>query len=164
MSDEVKNDAVETVAEEAAVEAAPVEEAAAPAPAEEAAEVEVPEKFKKIVAAIEEMTVLELSELVKVFEKKFGVSAAAVAVAGPSAGAAAGGEEAKSSFNVELTDAGGNKIGVIKAVKEALGLGLKEAKDLVDGAPSMLKEGMGKDDAEALKAKIEEAGGKVTLK
>lgn len=169
MSDEVKNEAAEAAAEETTAEAAPAaEEAAAPAPAEEAApaeaEVEVPEKFKKIVEAIEEMTVLELSELVKVFEKKFGVSAAAVAVAGPAAGGAAGGEEAKSSFNVELSDAGGNKIAVIKAVKEALGLGLKEAKDLVDGAPSMLKEGMGKEDAEALKAKVEEAGGKVTLK
>lgn len=167
MSDEVKNDAVEAAPEEAATEA-PAAEEAAPAPAAEApvaeeAAVEVPEKFKKIVEAIEEMTVLELSELVKVFEKKFGVSAAAVAVAGPAAGGA-GGEEAKSSFNVELSDAGGNKIAVIKAVKEALGLGLKEAKDLVDGAPSMLKEGMGKDDAEALKAKVEEAGGKVTLK
>lgn len=161
MSDEVKNDAVEA-AEEAtpvAEEAAPAkEEAAAPAPAE----FEVPAQFKKIVEEIEKMTVLELSELVKVFEKKFGVSAAAVAVAGPAAAGAT--EEAKSSFNVELTDAGGNKIAVIKAVKEVLGLGLKEAKDLVDGAPNMLKEGMGKEDAEALKAKIEEAGGKITLK
>lgn len=162
MSDEVK--------EEGAVEeaAAPVEEAApaveapkAEAPAE--AEFEVPAAFKKIVEEIEKMTVLELSELVKVFEKKFGVSAAAVAVAGPAAGGA-GGEEAKSSFTVELSDAGANKIQVIKAVKEVLGLGLKEAKDLVDGAPSVLKENLGKDDAEALKAKIEEAGGKVAFK
>lgn len=150
--------------EETVEEAAPaaVEEAAAPA-AEEAS-VEVPEKFKKIVSEIEEMSVLELSELVKVFEKKFGVSASAVAVAGPAAGGAAGGEDAKSTFTVELSDAGANKIQVIKAVKEILGLGLKEAKDLVDGAPSVVKENVGKDDADALKAKIEEAGGKVTLK
>jgi large subunit ribosomal protein L7/L12 len=154
----------EEIKQEDAVEetAAPVAEAAAPA-AEEAT-VEVPEKFKKIVASIEEMSVLELSELVKVFEKKFGVSASAVAVAGPAAGGAAGGEDAKSTFTVELSDAGANKIQVIKAVKEILGLGLKEAKDLVDGAPSVVKENVGKDDAEALKAKIEEAGGKVTLK
>jgi len=161
MSDEVQNDAV---VEETPVEETPAEEAAPAveaAPAAEA-EVEVPAKFKEIVSAIEAMSVLELSELVKVFEKKFGVSAAAVAVAGPAA--AAGGEEAKSTMNVELTDAGGNKIAVIKAVKEALGLGLKEAKDLVDGVPSMLKENMGKDDAEALKAKLEEAGAKVTFK
>ncbi len=151
--------------EETTEEAAPaVEEAAAPAPAAEEAEVEVPAKFKEIVSAIEAMSVLELSELVKVFEKKFGVSAAAVAVAGPAAGGAAGGEEAKSTFTVELTDAGANKIQVIKVVKEALGLGLKEAKDLVDGAPSPLKENVGKDDAEDLKKKVEEAGGKVTLK
>lgn len=135
---------------------------AAPAKADEP-EVEVPAKFKKIVEEIEAMTVLELSELVKVFEKKFGVSAAAVAVAGPAAGAAAGAEE-KSSMDVELSDAGGNKIAVIKVVKEALSLGLKEAKDIVDGAPSMLKQGMKKEEAEELKKKVEEAGGKVTLK
>ncbi|HEX5774712.1 MAG TPA: 50S ribosomal protein L7/L12 [Candidatus Paceibacterota bacterium] len=123
----------------------------------------MPAEFKSIVEAIEKMTVLELSELVKVFEKKFGVSASAVAVAGPAAGAAAG-EEAKSTMTVELTDAGANKIQVIKAVKEILGLGLKEAKDLVDGAPSVLKENVGKDDAEELKKKIEEAGGKVAFK
>jgi large subunit ribosomal protein L7/L12 len=145
-----------------------VEETAAPtaevvAPAAEEAQVEVPEKFKKIVASIEEMSVLELSELVKVFEKKFGVSASAVAAAGPAAGAAAG-EDAKSTFTVELSDAGANKIQVIKAVKEILGLGLKEAKDLVDGTPSVVKENVSKEDADALKAKIEEAGGKVTLK
>ena len=152
--------------EETVEEAAPaVEETKAEAaPAAEEAEVEVPEKFKKIVASIEEMSVLELSELVKVFEKKFGVSASAVAVAGPAAGGAAGGEEAKSTFTVELSDAGANKIQVIKAVKEILGLGLKEAKDLVDGAPSVVKENVAKEDADALKAKIEEAGGKVTLK
>jgi len=126
--------------------------------------VEVPAKFKKLVEEIESMTVLELSELVKVFEKKFGVSAAAVAVAGPAAGGAAAGGEEKSSFDVELSDGGANKISVIKVVKEALGLGLKEAKDLVDGAPAMLKTGMKKEEADELKKKVEEAGGKVTLK
>ena len=149
---------------EAVVEETPVEEAAPAAP--EAAveeEVAVPAQFAAIVAEIEKMTVLELSELVKVFEKKFGVSASAVAVAGP-AGAAAGGEDEKSTMDVELTDAGANKISVIKAVKEILALGLKEAKDLVDGVPSMIKEGVGKDEAAELKAKLEVAGAKVTLK
>jgi large subunit ribosomal protein L7/L12 len=108
------------------------------------------------------MSVLDLNELVKLFEKKFGVSAAAVSVAGPAAVAEAG--EEKSSFNVELTDGGAQKIAVIKVVKEVLGLGLKEAKDMVDGAPIMMKEGMKKEEADALKKKIEEAGGKVTLK
>jgi large subunit ribosomal protein L7/L12 len=130
---------------------------------EETKVVEVPAKFKDIVSKIEEMSVLDLHELVKVLEEKFGVSAAAVAVAGPAAGA---GEavETKSSFDVELTEAGEQKIAVMKVVKEALALGLKEAKDLVDGAPSMLKTGMKKEEAEDLKKKIEEAGGKATLK
>lgn len=161
MADEVNQ------AEEAAVEetAAPVaEEVKEAAPAAAEADVEVPAKFKTIVSAIEEMSVMELSELVKVFEAKFGVSAAAVAVAGPAAGGAAGADEGKSTMSVELTDAGANKIAVIKVVKEVLGLGLKEAKDLVDGVPSMIKENMGKDDAEDLKKKLEEAGGKVTFK
>lgn len=159
MSDEeVQQDA----APEAAVEeAAP---AAAPAPVVEEAEVEVPAKFKSLVAEIEKMSVMDLSELVKVFEKKFGVSAAAVAVAGPAAGGAAGGDEEKSTMTVELSDAGANKIAVIKAVKEVLALGLKEAKDLVDGAPSVIKENIGKDEANELKKKLEEAGAKVTLK
>ena len=125
--------------------------------------VEVPAKFKKIVDEIETMSVLDLNELVKVFEKKFGVSAAAVAVAAPGAGAGEAVEE-KTSFNVELTEGGTQKIQVIKVVKEVLGLGLKEAKDLVDAAPAMLKEGMKKEEAEELKKKIETAGGKVTLK
>lgn len=125
-------------------------------------EVVVPAKFKSVVDGIDTMSVLDLHELVKLLEKKFGVSAAAVAVAGP---AGAGAEvEAKSSFDAELTAAGEQKIAVIKVVKAELGLGLKEAKDLVEGAPAMLKEGMKKEDAEALKKKIEEAGGKVTLK
>jgi large subunit ribosomal protein L7/L12 len=141
-----------------------VQEAAAPAAAEKSEAVEVPAKFKKLVEEVENMTVLELSELVKVLEKKFGVSAAAVAVAGPAAGGAAAGGEEKSTFDLELADAGANKIAVIKVVKEALALGLKEAKDLVDGAPSMVKQGMKKEDADELKKKIEDAGGKVTLK
>lgn len=125
--------------------------------------VETPAQFKTVVDAIEKMSVLELHELVKFLEKKFGVSAAAVAVAAPAAGAAGAAEE-KSSFNVHLADAGANKIAIIKVVKEVLGLGLKEAKDLVDGAPALIKEGMKKEDAEALKKQIEEAGGKVELK
>lgn len=156
MADETNQDAV--VAEETAAPAPEVKEA----PAVEEKKVAVPAKFKKIVEDIEEMTVLELNELVKVFEEKFGVSATAVAAAGPAAGAAAG--EEKSAFDAELTDGGAQKIAVIKVVKEVLGLGLKEAKDLVDGAPAMLKAGMKKEEAEELKKKIEEAGGKVTLK
>jgi large subunit ribosomal protein L7/L12 len=124
--------------------------------------IEIPAKFKDIVASIEKMSVIDLNELVKLFEKKFGVSAAAVAVAGPAAAVEAG--EEKTSFNVELTDGGAQKIAVIKVVKELLGLGLKEAKDMVDGAPIMMKEGMKKEEADALKKRIEEAGGKVTLK
>jgi large subunit ribosomal protein L7/L12 len=121
----------------------------------------VPAKFEAIVKAIEEMSVLDLNELVKLFEAKFGVSAAAVAVAGPAAGPAA---EEKTDFTVVLVSDGGAKINMMKIVKESLGLGLKEAKDLVDNLPATLKEGMKKDDAEALKKQIEEAGGKVELK
>lgn len=142
-------------------EAAVEETTAAPAAQEEV--VEVPAKFKKLVEEVENMTVLELSELVKVLEKKFGVSAAAVAVAGPAAAAGAE-EEGKSTVDLELTDAGASKIGVIKVVKEALALGLKEAKDLVDGVPSMLKTGMKKEDAAELQKKLVDAGAKVTLK
>ena len=126
-------------------------------------QVETPAKFKSIVEAIEGMSVLDLHELVKFLEGKFGVSAAAVAVAGPAAGAAAAADE-KTSFTVHLADGGANKIAVIKVVKEALGLGLKEAKDLVDGAPAKLKDDVKKEEAEAIKKKIEEAGGKVELK
>ncbi len=126
--------------------------------------IETPAQFKTVVEAIEKMSVLELHELVKFLEKKFGVSAAAVAVAGPAAGGAAAAAEEKSSFDVELKDAGAQKIAIIKVVKEVLGLGLKEAKDLVDGAPAMLKQGMKKEEAEALKKQIEDAGGKVELK
>ncbi|HWB34377.1 MAG TPA: 50S ribosomal protein L7/L12 [Candidatus Paceibacterota bacterium] len=133
------------------------DEAAVAAPASE-----LPAKFKDLVSSVEKMSVLELHELVKALEAHWGVSAAAVAVAGPAAGAAAG--EEKSSFNVQLADAGAQKVAVIKAVKDALGLGLKEAKDLVDAAPTMLKEGMKKEDADKLKAAVEAAGGKVELK
>lgn len=125
--------------------------------------VEVPAKFKDIVSKIEEMSVIDLHELVKVLEEKFGVSAAAVAVAGAGTAPVAATEE-KSAFTVELTEAGEQKIAVMKVVKEVLGLGLKEAKDLVDGAPAVLKDGMKKEEAEEIKKKIEEAGGKVTLK
>ena len=142
---------------------APVEESK-----EEKKAVEVPEKFKGLVEQIEQMSVLDLSELVKVLEDKFGVSAAAPAMmmgmmpgAGAGDGAAA---EEKSSFDVELTAAGDNKIGVIKVVKEITGAGLKDAKDMVDGAPKVIKEGVDKATAEEIKSKIEEAGGQVTLK
>jgi large subunit ribosomal protein L7/L12 len=122
----------------------------------------VPAKFQKIVSEIESMSVLDLNELVKIFENKFGVSATAVA-SGPAA-AASPAEEEKSTANVELTDSGANKIAIIKVIKEVLGLGLKEAKDLVDAAPSMLKAEMKKEEAQTLKKKIEDAGGKVALK
>ncbi len=125
--------------------------------------VEVPAKFKDVVAGVEKLTLIELHELVKLLEEKWGVSAAAaVAAAGPAAAGPAA--EEKDSFDVELTAAGATPIQVIKIVKEVLALGLKEAKDLVDGAPGMVKTGMKKDEAEALKKRIEEAGGKVTLK
>jgi len=138
------------------------ETAVSEAPAEGDA-VEVPAEYKDLVEKIEGMTVLELHNLVKVLEKKFGVSASAVAAAAPAAGAGDEGGE-QDAFAVELSDGGAQKIAVIKVVKEVLGLGLKEAKDLVDGAPTILKEGVKKEEAEELKAKIEEAGGKVTLK
>ena len=126
-------------------------------------DVVVPEKFKALVESVEKLSVLDLAELVKVREVKVAVSAASPdMMAGAGAGAAAA--EEKSSFNVELTEAGANKIGVIKVVREVTGLGLKEAKDLVDGAPKMVKEGADKATAEDIKKKIEEAGGKVTLK
>lgn len=132
---------------------------------EETKVIETPSKFKALVEKIEKLTVLELHELVKFLEEKFGVSAQAAptsfAVGAPTGSV---GAEEKDSFNVELTAAGDQKIAVIKVIKEAMGLGLKESKDLVDAAPAMLKEGMKKEEAEALKKKIEEAGGKVTLK
>ncbi len=125
------------------------------------------ENAQKILDLVKELTVLELSELVKAMEEEFGVSAAApvaVAAAAPAAGGAAPAAEEKTEFDVELTDAGAEKIKVIKVVREITGLGLKEAKDAVDGAPKVLKEGASKEDAEAIKAKLEEVGAKVTLK
>jgi large subunit ribosomal protein L7/L12 len=119
-----------------------------------------------ILEAVGQMSVMDLNDLVKAFEEKFGVSAAAMAVAGPS-GAAGGGAaaaEEQTEFNVVLTEVGGNKVGVIKAVREITGLGLKEAKDLVDGAPKPVKEGIAKADAEAAKKKLEEAGAKADIK
>jgi large subunit ribosomal protein L7/L12 len=134
---------------------------------EDKKEVQVPEKFQKLVSEIEKLSVLDLAELVHVLEEKFGVSAAApvATIAAPAAGVTAveAGEE-KSSFNVELTESGANKIGVIKVLREVTTLGLKEAKDLVDNAPKMIKEGATKEEAEVIKKKIEEAGGKVVLK
>ena len=121
---------------------------------------------EKITAMIEEvktLTVLELAELVHALEDEFGVSAAAAAVAAPAAGAA-GAEEEKTEFDVVLKSAGANKIAVIKVVRAATGLGLKEAKELVDGAPKNLKEGISKDDAEKLAAELKEAGAEVEVK
>lgn len=129
--------------------------------------IEVPEKFAKLVEQIEKMSVLDLAELVKVFEKKFGVSAAApvaVMTAGPAQGAEAAAAEEKTSFTVELKEVGANKIGVIKAVREVTTLGLKEAKDLVEGAPKVVKENVAKEEAAIMKKKLEDAGAKVELK
>ena len=117
-----------------------------------------------ILNAVEQLTVMELNELVKVFEEKFGVSAAAVAVAGPAAGGAAGAAEAKTEFDVILAASGDQKVGVIKVVRAITGLGLKEAKDLVDGAPKTLKEGVSQAEADDIKKQLEEAGAKVEIK
>lgn len=121
-------------------------------------------KFDQFLKDLDSASVLELNELVKAIEEKFGVSAAAVASTGPATTAGADAQEEKDSFTVVLASAGEQKIAVMKVVKEVLGLGLKEAKDLVDGAPATLKEGMKKAEADELKKKIEEAGGKVELK
>lgn len=136
---------------------------------EQKKEVIVPEKFQSLVTTIEQMSVLDLAELVKILEDTFGVSAAApammmAAMPGAAAAGAASAVEEKTSFTVELTEAGGNKIAVIKAVKAGTGLGLADAKALVDSAPKVLKENVSKEDAEKLKTEIETAGGKVTLK
>ncbi|MEI6581188.1 MAG: 50S ribosomal protein L7/L12 [bacterium] len=120
------------------------------------------DKFKDIIEKVEKMSVLELHELVKALEEKFGVSASAVAAAGPAAAGPA--VEEKDTFTVVLSSAGEQKIAVMKIVKEVLGLGLKDAKDLVDGAPATIKEGMKKAEADDIKAKIEAVGGKVELK
>lgn len=130
-------------------------------------ETKVPAKFKDLVKTVEEMSVLELSELVKVLEDKFGVSAAApvmMAAAGAAAGGAAAPAAEKTSFNVELTAAGDQKIAAIKAVREVTQLGLKDAKDLVEKAPAMIKENVPKAEAEEMKKKLEAAGAKVELK
>lgn len=131
--------------------------------------VKIPEKFKDIVKKIEEMSVLDLAELVKILEEKFGVSAATPLMAAPTASVGAGQEipapqEEKTSFNIELVSAGDQKIAVIKIVREITGKGLKEAKDLVDAAPKIIKEGVKKEEAEEIKKKLEEVGAKVTLK
>jgi large subunit ribosomal protein L7/L12 len=163
MSEEKKEEVVsntEEKVEETKQEAAPVAEE------KESEEVEVPEKFQSLVGEIEKMSVLDLAELVKILEKKFGVSSAAPAMM--MAGGAAGGAEAeveeKDSFDIELTEAGANKISVIKAVRAITEMGLKDAKDLVDGAPKVVKEGVKKEEAEEIKKQLEEAGAKVTLK
>ena len=135
--------------------------------AEETTKTEVPDKFKALVESIDKLSALELSELVKVLEERFGVSAAAPMMMGAmpaGAGAGAAAAEEKTDFTVELVEAGSNKIAVIKVVREVTGKGLKEAKDLVDGAPKAIKENVPKAEAEELKKKLEEAGGKVVLK
>lgn len=138
----------------------------APHIGEEKEIVEIPAKFKEIVEKVEQMSVLDLSELVKVLEKKFGVSAAMPMMVAGASGLAADEavKEEKTSFNVELKAVGGQKIQVIKAVREATGLGLKEAKDLVDAAPKIVKEGLKKEEAEELKKKLETAGATVEIK
>ena len=135
---------------------------------DEQKQVEVPDKFKSLVEIIEKLSALELSELVKVLEDKFGVSAASPMMMGTmpagAGGAAGAAVEEKTEFTVELSEMGSNKIGVIKVVREATGKGLKEAKDLVEAAPKAIKENVAKAEAEELKKKLEEAGAKVTLK
>jgi large subunit ribosomal protein L7/L12 len=133
---------------------------------DDATPVKVPTKFKMLVEEIEKMSVINLSELVGILEKKFNVSAAAPAMMIAGGAPANNGEpvEEKTSFDIELTEAGGNKIAVIKAVRGLTDIGLKDAKDLVDAAPSVIKEGIKKDEAEEMKKKLEEAGAKVTLK
>jgi len=134
--------------------------------AEETTKSELKGDALKIAEMLEKMTILEVAELVKALEEKFGVSAAAPAMMAAPVAAATAGEavQEKTSFDVELTETGANKIAVIKVVKNATGLGLKEAKDLTEAAPKILKEAMKKEDAEALKKELEEAGAKVTLK
>lgn len=135
---------------------------------DEKAEINLSKEAQGILDAVKKLSVLELADLVKAMEEEFGVSAAApVAVAaagGAAAGGDAGGAEEKDSFDIELASAGGQKIAVIKAVREITGLGLKEAKDLVDGAPKVIKEGVKKEEAEAFKKQLEEAGATVELK
>jgi large subunit ribosomal protein L7/L12 len=132
--------------------------------ADDTKKVELKGDALKIAEMLEKMTILEVADLVKGLEEKFGVSAAAPVAAVAAAPVAAVAAEEKTEFNVELTEAGATKIAVIRVVKEATGLGLKEAKDLVDGAPKVIKEAMKKEEAEALKKSLEAAGAKVTLK
>jgi large subunit ribosomal protein L7/L12 len=164
MTDEKKVD--DTKAVEAKVEETKVEKSADADTKDDKKDVVVPAKFKSLVEEVEKMSVLDLSELVSILEDKFGVSSAApmMAMAG---GAAAGGEaavEEKSEFNVELTAIGESKINVIKAIREITEMGLKEAKDMTDNAPTVIKENVKKEEAEEMKKKLEEAGGTVTLK
>jgi large subunit ribosomal protein L7/L12 len=154
-AEETKEEVAETPAE------APATDASDDA-ADEGADVEVPAKFKDLVESVESMSVLELNELVKLLEKKFGVSA--VAMAAPAAAGADAGADEKSDYTIHLADAGAQKIAVIKVVKEVAGLGLKEAKDLVDGAPADVKTGVKPEEAEEIKKKLEEAGATVELK
>jgi len=144
----------------------PTKEASAETQEESKEEVEVPAKFKNIVEEIEKMSVLDLSELVSILEEKFGVSSAAPVMMGamPGAGGDEEAAEEKSEFDVELTAAGDQKINVIKAVRAITGLGLKEAKEMVDGAPKVIKEKVAKEEAEELKKQLEEAGASVELK
>ncbi len=168
MSEEQKQDAPKEEQKPASAEATEDKPASAEAAAdkEETKEVSVPDKFKSLVEEIEKMSVLDLAELVKILEDKFGVSASAPAMmmaAGPAAAGEAAAEE-KSSFDIEITEAGDTKIAVIKVVREITEVGLKDAKDLVDAAPKVVKEGIAKEEAEEIKKKLEEAGAKVTLK
>jgi len=140
-------------------------------PEEKDKKIQIPEKFKAIIEQIEKMSVLDLSELVKILEEKFGVSSSPAMMAAPMSGVASSGEaggagpsEEKDSFSLILKAAGDQKIQVIKLIREMLGLGLKEAKDLVDAAPKTLKEGVKKAEAEELKKKLEEAGATVEIK
>ena len=162
-SDAQAGDAATEAAEETKEEAPAADLSASDAQADDAgADFEVPAEYKDMIEKIESMTVLELHGLVKAIEGRFGVSAQAVAVAGPAGGDA--GAEEKSDYIVHLTSFGESKIGVIKAVKEILGLGLKEAKELVESAPADLKSGVKPEEAEEMKAKLTEAGASVELK
>jgi large subunit ribosomal protein L7/L12 len=165
MSEENKQPARDDAKAEQAKPEATTESKPDSSKAGESESVEVPTKFKKLVEEVEQMSILDLSELVKILEKKFGVSASApVAVA--AAGGVAGAEtaEVKDSFDVELAAAGDNKIGAIKVVREVTGKGLKDAKDMVEAAPIVIKEGAKKEEAEEIKKKLEGVGAKVTLK
>jgi large subunit ribosomal protein L7/L12 len=169
-NDQAKEQEAQAPVEETAAPAAPAEEAKTETAVaeEEKPKVELSEKMEGMIKTIEDMSVLELSDLVKALEDKFGVSAAApaaaVAAAGAGAGAAGGAEEEKLVFDVVLTDIGAKKINVIKEIRALTSLGLKEAKDLVEAAPKAVKEGVLKEEAEAMKKQLEEAGAKVELK